>query len=792
MKRITRTTSPKDKIVANKLDPGVFVIEVPETGRKISLGQPPDTIKRLQQVGYFGANAVDTFILIDSKLQGESTCWVLVEFPLLYALYLKLVRKNGKTMPAFFAGEYPVLVGLQNDVDQALRMMKYGNYGVDTMDELDAMDLPEQTRDALKKEILGLAVGNEVKETDSYIKTAILDPKPGDYSEFSDLGDGIKIGRTGYNQYRLLYAGDTIDVDACLQPEEKFRAPIAYKQYRFPITDFGIWHTGEYDGMDAYYSAAHTTIIHKYEPILIDYPSNMTDILAHNGLSKQSVNTVIVTHNHDDHTGAMVELFRRNNPCQIITTEPVKNSLVKKIAAQANLSERRVDEGFNWTILPFRADLPYQTETYNLDGLQITGHLSCHSVPTTVYTFRINQSGVDYSYGHFLDIISFKRMQLLIKDSWMPPSHAEYLDQVVRQTPYNLLKYDAGCAMDAGVPFSVHGQWQDLIDSRTEKTARLFSHVNRNLLDKSYEREGRFVRMGDLDASYRDADGQLKHIGNQNRAIIAFFYQAYNMVLNYFESLMDGPIDPEQLKTMRYYAYAFANTQKQVDQNIGTFLIEQDQKSDFVYIIIRGTAEVESIDKKDVLPSTSVVGDGEVIGDIGVIARKPRMATVRSTNRITYLAIPANLFLDAMEALNISYEGHFKEIFERRLFFQSAVDVSRDVSTINLNTIGKHSEIRKVAKGEVIFEKGDSIDSLFIASESVELKFNSSRAINTKGVTLIGEYEPFVQKQDTPLRLHTATALEEMEVLRFSLNTIADIPVIHDNIRLLALDRYRM
>ncbi|MCP4752957.1 MAG: cyclic nucleotide-binding domain-containing protein [Proteobacteria bacterium] len=789
MKRRTQAFSPKGKITVNKLDPGVFVVEIPETGRKISLGQPPDAIKRLQQVGYYGSNAVNTFVLADSKLQGDSISWVLVEFPILYALYLSTVEVKGNFIPAFFAGKFPMLAGLEEDVDKALKMIKYSNYGVDRLEELDEMDIPTKTRDALRKEILGLAVGNEIKDSKSFIDSVYLAANPKSEKEFTDIGDKILIGRLGYNKYRFVYKKDGIDVDVNLLPAENFRAPIEYKHLKFPVKNFGIWHTGEYDGMDPYFSCAHTTIIHKYEPIMIDYPSNMTDIINQNGLSKQSINTVIVTHNHDDHVGAMVELFRRNQPCHIITTEPVKHSLIKKLSTLVDLPEKAVSSSFNWTVLPFRSDEPYRTETLNLDGLMITGHLSCHSVPTTVYTFDIIQDGYCYSYGHFLDIVAFKRMEMLVKDSWMPKDHLDYLDRLVRKTKYSLLKYDAGCATDAAIPFTVHGQWQDLKNAATERSFRLFTHVNRDMLDPDYDREGRFVRIGDLDTALRTQDGKMIRLGTGTNANIAFFYQAYQLVLKYFESLMDGPVDANLLKKMAHYAFAFANSQKQPDPNIGSFLIEQDGRADFVYIIIRGMAEIQKSDDNGHLIFRSTIGDGEVLGDHGVISRRPRSASIKSMNHLTYLAVPANLFLEAMTALSINYEGNYKEMLERRELFQATEDLGQDVSTIILNGIAQKSEARKVKKGDVLIKKGAKDNKLLIVPGKVKLQVGKTRK-QLMGPTLIGECEFFLHNGKKPsARLHSATAEESMEILSMDPCVVRDVPVIVDNIRRLIRSR---
>ena len=764
MRRRTETISPGGQIIAYKLDPGVFVVDIPKVGRKISLGQPPDAVKRFQQVGFAAQNGVTTFLVVDSKLQGDSICWVLAEFPVLYALYAIQVEVNGKMIPAFFAGKRPMIVGLQNDVEKALAMVKYGNYGIDRIEDLDGLDIPEATRDALKKEILGLAVGNEIKESTSFVDAVQLDPNPKDEGEFSDIGDGIRVGRIGYNTYRFVYGKDAIDVDVTLLPDEKYRSPVEYKHLKFPVMNFGIWHTGEFDGFDPYYSCEHTSIIHKYEAILIDYPSSMTDIINHNGLSKQSVNTVFVTHNHDDHVGAMVELFRRSHRCHIVTTEPVKFSMIKKLSTLVDLPEKMVEESFAWTILPFREDNPYQTESLNYDGIQVTGHLSCHSVPTTVYTFQFNNEGHIYTYGHFMDIVAFKRMEQLVKDGWMPEKHLSHLNRIVRETRYSLIKYDVGCINDAGLPFAVH-------------------HANRDALDPAYQQEGRFVSIGDLDSSVRSPDGTVIRLGADKTAITAFFMRSYQAVFAYFESLLGGQTSYEISKLMLHYATAFANCPKQPDPNIGAFLFEQGADSRNVLIIIRGQAEIQEVNSEGEMVFRSTVGDGEVLGDVGVIAGKPRRASIRSLNRLSYLAVPASLFLEAMGALGIVYEGFFKELFERRMFFQAATGISQDVSTIVLNRIAKVSATSRVKKGDQLFRQGEKDDRLIITGGEVELRVGDRSEV-VPGPNIIGECEFFLGNREGPAaRLISAQAKQAMEVLTLDAGEVRDVPVIMDNIR---------
>lgn len=789
MRRIKRNTSANGKIIVNKLDPGVFVLEFEGCSQKISLGQPPDAIKRFQQVGYAAENGITTFVIIESKTQGETVPWNLIEFPILYALYFIPVTVNGNKIPFFFAGQRPTLVGFQRDVDLAMVMIKYGNYGVDDIEELDTLDIPEATRLALRQEILGLAVGNKIKDSEDFIKPVYLDPNPLNENEFSDLDDGIRLGRIAHNVYRFLYNGDEIDVDVGLHSAEDFRSPIDFAHQRFPVLNFGIWHTGEHDGMDPYKSCQHTTIIHKYQPFLIDYPANMTQVITHHGLSNQSINTIFITHNHDDHMGGMVELVRRAKPSQIVTTEPVRLSLVKKLSALLDLPEQDILDSFQWTILPFRKKAPYVTESINLEGLQVTGHLSCHSVPTTIFTFKLNYMGEIFRYGHFLDITAFQRMKTLVRDGWMPEEHLSYLQNLIIDTKYNLIKYDAGCVNDASLPFTVHGQWQDLIGSATPRAFRVFSHANREALDVTYEKEGRFVRIGDLDSTIRDREGKLIRLGAGVGAITAFYSEARRAVLNYFLSLAKPSKNPKQARWMNHYAEAFAICPKQPDPNIGTFLFEQGDPSDGVIVLVKGKAEVIVRNEDDNIVYRSTIGDGEVVGDLGVLSKRPRVASIKALNRLSYLFIPASLFLEAMEALEISFEADFKEIFERRVFFQSAEAISRDVPTTILNRIAKRCKVEMVQEGQILIIPGSDHDHLLIISGEVDVIVGNDRERFVAN-SLVGECEFLLTPSgEKPARLHEVLAVESMEVLSVHFDVVRAYPVIVDNIRRLIRTR---
>jgi hypothetical protein len=133
--------------------------------------------------------------------------------------------------------------------------------------------------------------------------------------------------------------------------------------------------------------------------------------------------------------------------------------------------------------------------------------------------------------------------------------------------------------------------------------------------------------------------------------------------------------------------------------------------------------------------------------------------------------------------LNISYEGVFKQVFERRLMFQSADIAARDVSTIVLNNIGRNSETVQVKKGEELVKEGSIDRWLYILPGSAHIVVNGKKK-KIKGPEMIGEREFFLwNEQKNVKRLHSVIVASDMTVLRMRADTIRKVPVIADNIR---------
>jgi CRP-like cAMP-binding protein len=210
-----------------------------------------------------------------------------------------------------------------------------------------------------------------------------------------------------------------------------------------------------------------------------------------------------------------------------------------------------------------------------------------------------------------------------------------------------------------------------------------------------------------------------------------------------------------------------------------------------VIVLVRGRAQILMMDANGQVLFRSNIGDGEVVGDVGVIASRPRSASIKSLNRLSYLMIPDTLFLEAMGALGVLYDGYFKALFQRRLLFQSAYAISQDVSTLVLNRIAKHSRTLTTPRGTRLYSKGRPDGRLLICPRDVELSVGR-RKERVTGPSVIGECEFFLDGAERPVpRLHSAMALEDMELLELDMDAVRNVPVIVDNLRHVIQQRRR-
>lgn len=82
-----------------------------------------------------------------------------------------------------------------------------------------------------------------------------------------------------------------------------------------------------------------------------------------------------------------------------------------------------------------------------------------------------------------------------------------------------------------------------------------------------------------------------------------------------------------------------ARATDEVQVAAGTTLIEQGQVAREAFVIVDGTAAVRRNGRK-----VAVVGPGECVGEMSLLDRQPRSASVVATEEMTVLVIPSQSF----------------------------------------------------------------------------------------------------------------------------------------------------
>lgn len=106
---------------------------------------------------------------------------------------------------------------------------------------------------------------------------------------------------------------------------------------------------------------------------------------------------------------------------------------------------------------------------------------------------------------------------------------------------------------------------------------------------------------------------------------------------------MFSGIDPGRLKLLAF-------TGQTIDCLAGEVLFRQDQPSDAVYVVLEGEVEIFR-EHGDEMVLLNRLGDGQLIGEIGVLCDRTRTATVKAATDLKLLRIEKSVFLDFVQNL---------------------------------------------------------------------------------------------------------------------------------------------
>jgi len=166
---------------------------------------------------------------------------------------------------------------------------------------------------------------------------------------------------------------------------------------------------------------------------------------------------------------------------------------------------------------------------------------------------------------------------------------------------------------------------------------------------------------------------------------------------------------------------------------VGEILCHQDQSDKSVFFIVKGEVEVTS-QSKDKITVLGKLGQGELVGEVAVLFRIPRIATVTVTQPSVVLEIPTEVLADVLHSNKELQQAVIKRC-KNRIVETSLlrVPVIKKLDSQSFSELCYLSSLVKAEKGAVIANQGKKERSMYIICSGVAKVYVT---VNGKDITI--------------------------------------------------------
>jgi len=705
--------------------PGIYWVEIPEADVRVVCGCPADTVKHLMRRGLIvnrevngvtfedGPNAI---LLSDVTLQsGEFAN--LAEFPILQMLY-----RQGMLLPDHPKnnGDKPLLLGLKRQVECQKNYIFRGNYGLISVDEIQACGIDPELAAEMMRIKLRFAF-DKITNPDE-----LLD------SRFTDDGDvfvrnGLSLKRIAHNNYEFSYEGETATVDLNLSRDQTYEPPFSHGAHSIKREYFSIIHSGDGDGWDINRPAMASIICFQGKLYLIDAGPNLLSTLNALGISVNEIAGIFHTHSHDDHFAGLTSLLEVDKRIRYFATPLVRSAVMKKFAALLDVHEGEFDRYFDVCDIEF--------DRWNdIDGLEVKPIYSPHPVETNIFQFRTLGPQGYRVYAHYADIASFDVIQsMLQKDvssSGISRTRAKKVADQYLET-VDLKKLDIGGGL-------IHGDAKDFIDDRSGKI--IFSHIARDLTAKE-KRIGSSAPFGASDVLIPGYQNYVWQYASEY--LLAYFPNAPR---DQIRMLLNNPV--EELYP-------------------GSLIIRDGEANEEIFLILTGNVQMIQSRTNE----TSILSVGVLVGEISGLHHAKSTETYRTASFVNVLKIPCQLYIDFVNRNQLFSD--INELTERRDLLQNCWIFREAMSYRTQNKIAHSMNKINLPKGQCI-DPANS-DLMIMSSGRV-------RCSDRSGLKFEVGYGECLNERSA-LRIADSNvsmdAVEDSVIYSISNETIRDIPIVH-------------
>lgn len=670
------------EILHIEITPGVYWVEVPESGLRLLCGCPADTVKHLMRRGLIrpkeklgvryetGPNAI---LLSDVTVQ-NGTFSNMAEFPVLQMFY-----RQGMLLPNHpnNNGTRPILVGRRDQVQAQMQYIYRGNYGLISREEMAEAGVTPDDAEWMMRLKLRFAFGR-IQHPSALIEGLALDDDPVEFR-------GVTLRRTGVNIFEISHDGETVSIDLNLPPGTEYECPFPLGAFQFRRDYFAVVHSGEGDGWDIRRPSMGSVLVFQGRIYLIDAGPNLGHTLGALGIGINEVEGVFQTHAHDDHFAGLTTLMKADRKIKFLAVPMVRATVTKKLSALLSIEETDFDDFFEVVDL--------EMGTWNgVSGLEVKPIFSPHPVETTIFEFRAMAADGYRTYAHFADIVGLGILKGMVIDDPDKPGLSQAMFDEVAQSylaPADIKKVDIGGGM-------IHG---NAVDFATDSSRKIILAHTALALNAEQRRIGSGASFGSTDvliASHRDFLGR----------------SAFHFLHDYFPSvdgddlgaLLNGPIQTFNPETILQKA-------GDVPENI--------------YLLLTGRVEVLA-DDTDFRVALSA---GALLGEMSGLHGLPSTETVRAMSFIQVLEIPCELYATFVRRHELF--GTISGLLEKREFLSRQPLLAGVVSTGTLNAIASEMNVRLHQEGAVLDTRERMVGLI-----------ESGRIVRSIGTTVIEELGP--------------------------------------------------
>ena len=709
-----------------KVSKGIYWVEVKEANLKILCASPADSVKYLMKMGLIvqterngvkfetGPNAI---LLSDVLVQNGDIC-NLAEFPVLQMLY-----RQGMIIPNHpnNNGTKPIIMGVSDQVQSQLNYIYRGNYGLVSKEELSENGLDETTINDIMRQKLKFAFG-QIKNANALLDTCIIG------NEKKEIVNEVYIKRLEINKFELTYKDETILIDLNLEGSMGYETPYSLSHFNINRDYFSVIYSGQGDGWNIEQPSMSSILTFQGKIYLIDACPNLDKVLIALGIGINEIEGIFHTHAHDDHFSGLTTLLRSNKKIKYFSTKLVRNSVTKKLFALLNLEENKFDNYFDVV------DLKFNTWN-NIDGLEIKPMLSPHPVENNIFIFRTIWENNYKSYGHFADLSSFDVLDSMLNENENEPGISELN---LEKTKEDYLEYVDIKKIDIGGGM-IHGNAKDFKFDRSHKI--VLSHTS----NSNYTEEEKVIGSS---ASFGTVDQLIPNHSN----FTPKFAKKY--LLELMPSLKECQLT--LLLNLKFKTY-----------NPGTILIKENEKNNFIYLLVTGIAEI--ISSKENIRRT--LSSGTLMGNISGLLQITSNETIRSLSYITVLKIPSTLYT------KIIYENNLYDLIETQIdpidFLYKTWLFRDEITQSSMNEIVKNIEY-KLYKNNYTFDL--DCKKLYVLQSGTIKRFIADEYVDT--LTVGDFFNSSMAIFDDPTAFTLTTDAEHCEVMTIDASLLKDIPII--------------